>query len=152
MITIRKTELEDINNIVNEFGIILMSRTDDITTENTMILVEKDNVYGISSFITNNDEAFINILFIKNDFRGMHFGDGLIKAILNLIDKKSYKRAFIELPREYEGFLINTGLYKENSKNKIMKKFNINLDKNSVIYFANLPNFFDTACKSKEKN
>lgn len=152
MITIRKAELDDVENIIEEFGIILMSRSEKIDFKKTMILSERDEIYGITSYISRGENAFINILFIIPEYRGMHFGDGIIKALLNLMDKEGIKTVYIEFPKTFEGFLKKLGMKRFEDRLRLKKLFNVNLDKKSVIYMTKLPDFFETACRSKRKN
>lgn len=157
MITITPAKESDIKDILSKYDYILSKNLTELKYENTMILVERGNIYGVSSYTTTGDIAKINVLYIDDDKRRLKFGDSLIKATLNLIDKRDIKRAYIVMNKEFEAFLKSASLIKSSEEEftndlaSISSENSLTNDK-EIVYHADLPEFFNTACKSSHKN
>lgn len=105
---------------------------------NMMVIEESKKIYGVSSYrITNSDfdspEAMIDILFIDKNQRLNYFGDSLIKATLNLLDLRGIKKVIVKATEESQGFFKKVKMIPEDD----------------CVFSAKLPDFFDTACRSK---
>ena len=92
-------------------------------------------------------------MIIKKEYRGHHIGDGLIKSLLNLADKRQIERVYIEARDENAGFLKKVGLTKRKLKaSEEIAKYIVDelKDKDHIeVFEAILPDFFNKACKSK---
>ena len=157
MITITPAKEEDIKKILEKYDYILSENLDELKYENTMILEERGKIYGVSSYTYAGDIAKINVIYIDEDKRRLKFGDSLIKATLNLIDRRNITRAYIVMNKEYEDFLISATLIKstkEQYENDFAKFTSDQLidDSNKLVYHAELPAYFNTACRSSHKN
>ncbi|MGB3367138.1 MAG: hypothetical protein WBA54_06600 [Acidaminobacteraceae bacterium] len=157
MITITPAKESDIKDILSKYDYILSENLTELKYENTMILVEGGNIYGVSSYTTTGEIAKINVLYIDDDKRRLKFGDSLIKATLNLIDKRDIKRAYIVMSYMFEDFLKSSSLIKSSEEEYINDLASISSDNNlinekEIIYHADLPEFFNTACRSTHKH
>lgn len=154
MITITPAKESDIKDILTKYDYILSENLTELKYENTMILVERGKIYGVSSYTSFGDIAQINVLYIDEDKRRLKFGDSLIKATLNLIDKRDIKRAYITMNSEFEDFLKSASLIKtqEDESNDDLKNLVNSEGDDKVLYHADLPEFFNTACRSSHKN
>jgi len=135
MIQVRMCEEKDVVLLKKMLGANLNHQ---LICNNIMVIEESKTIYGLSSYkVINSDfdnpEAEIDILYIDRNQRLNYFGDSLIKATLNLLDLRGIKKVYIESRPEDNGFFEKVKLKKE-SENR---------------YSTQLPDFFDTACRSK---
>lgn len=151
MITIRPVEEKEIKKVLDKYDEILAEHLDVFNAENSMIVAERDQILGISSYISNEDIGIIKVLYIDENSRRINLGDGLIKATLNLMDHRGIALAYIGMGKEFESFLESASLIKvEDDEEMVMIKGLI--DSNDiVIYKAVLPDYFNTSCKSSKK-
>lgn len=153
MITIAPAKESDIKEILSKYSDILLENMNELKYENTMILIERGEIYGVSSYTLIDNYAKIEVLFIDEDKRRLKFGDSLIKATLNLIDKRNISKAYIIMDECYEEFLRSASLIKSTDADFENDSLNLEHFNNSkAIYHANLPEFFNTACRSSHKN
>lgn len=157
MITITPAKESDIKDILIKYDMILSENLSELKYENTMILVEAGKIYGVSSYTSKEDIAQINVLFIDKDKRRLKFGDSLIKATLNLIEKRGIKKAYVIMDEEFDDFLKSASLIRSNISDfqndfTFVTDHDDNFYCEKVIYLANLPEFFNTACRSVHKN
>lgn len=157
MINIRVSEEKDkkkILKLLNEEKVEI----DNLDTEklkNSMVICDGEKIIGYSSYIKipNLDIAFVDILVINSEYQGQYMGDGLIKALLNLADKRQIKKVYAIEESNNSSFFKKVGLTKRKFRvsDDIMKYFNKGLAANEIInvFEAILPDFFNKACKSK---
>lgn len=119
--------------------------------ENTMVVKDGQKVVGLSSYLLVEDIAYIDILIIDETFRNMKFGDGLLKATLNLIDKRGVARACLFADKATEGFFKSVGMKTVCKSVYIDHSCYPRYFKDQDVFFeALLPQFFETACRSKK--
>lgn len=157
MITITPAKESDIKDILAKYDTILSQNMNELKYENTMLLVEQGKIYGISSYTLIDNFAHINVLYIDENKRRLKFGDSLIKATLNLIDRRDIKKAYIIMDDIFEDFLKSASLIKSSFEEygKEMQTLGLlatSSPNKKVVYIAILPDFFNTACRSSHKN
>lgn len=76
-----------------------------ILPEETMVLIEDGNILGYGAYQRQNDEAVVAVLYIDPAVRGMGYGDGVLRALLNLMDRSGIRRFFIAAEITARGFL-----------------------------------------------
>ena len=151
MVTIEPMKHEILDKILNKYDYIFAECTEKLIIENTMVLTENNEIYGISMFESCDDIGFIKVLYVDEDKRKMNFGDGLIKATLNLMDKRKIKLVYISLLESYEFFLKASKFSKVIDEDGIYRMFKINKKENNVLYCADLADYFKSSCKSPIK-
>lgn len=136
MIEVRLCEEKDLETVKK---LLVETSLDPVfNCDNMMVIEESKKIYGVSSYkLTNNDfdapEATIDILFIDKTQRLNYFGDSLIKATLNLLDLRGIKKAYVKSTDENQEFFQKVSMVREED----------------YVFSAKLPEFFDTACRSK---
>lgn len=151
MITIRPVEEKDLKRVLDKYDELLANNLDVFNVENSMIVSERDQILGISSYVSNEDIGIIKVLFIDENSRRINLGDGLIKATLNLMDHRGIATAYIAMDKDCEPFLASASLVKVEDKEEMQMIKNIGSDGDVVIYKAILPDYFNTSCKSSKK-
>lgn len=151
MITIKPVEEKEIKKVLDKYDEILAENLDIFKAENSMIVAERDQILGISSYIANEDTGIIKVLFIDETNRRMNLGDGLIKSTLNLMDHRGIAVAYIGLNKEFEPFLASASLVKVEDDAEIEMLKEMMGSNDVVIYKAILPDYFNTSCKSSKK-
>jgi amino-acid N-acetyltransferase len=120
-----------------------------------MIACINDEIVGFVSYTQipdNKERAILDVLLVKKEYRGQYIGDGLVKAILNLAEKRGIKRVYCikdeknSLFFKKVGFTIRTGTDLEFIKKYIHN--HIQSDKRLLIFEAKLPEFFNKPCRS----
>jgi len=154
MFSIRETKEKDLLSLKELFekhNLDLNSSMGGLT--NSMVIIDGNEYIGFASYKTlDNSEAVINVLFIDEMRRKELLGDGLLKAILNLADKRGVTLMYAISNGETYGFFDKVGL--KSTDYDIFKQVNknfpfIDYDKEVKVVSAKLPDFFETACRSK---
>lgn len=102
----------------------------------SMIAEEGKIIIGFVSYIQIEDVYKIDHLFIDPSFRRKKIGDGLLRALLNLIDRRGIREARIQIEPECIPFIEYVGLDLEDSE--------------QGIYRALLPDFFEKPCRGEK--
>lgn len=156
MINIRVAEEKDKKKIFNllDEEKIRIANLDTRRLNNSMVVCNGDKIIGYSSYIEipNTNIAFIDNLIIKSEYQGQYMGDGLIKSLLNLADKRQLKKIYAIEENNNSFFYKKVGLTKRQIKvsEDVLKYIGNNLEdiKTIKVFEAILPDFFNKACKS----
>lgn len=156
MLNIRVAEANDkvgILSLLKEEGIEDIS-LEDSKLHNSMVVSDGGKIIGYSQFkeIANENAAVMELLIIKKELRGQQLGDGLIKSVLNLVDRRQIKKFYVPATNDDSLFFKRVGLTKRelNKSDIIAKHIEGNSNKDTIeVYEALLPDFFNKACKSK---
>lgn len=151
MITIRPVEEKEIKKVLDKYDEILAENLDVFKSENSMIVAERDQILGISSYISSEDTGIIKVLFIDENSRRMNLGDGLIKATLNLMDHRGITVAYIGMAKDFEPFLVSASLIKVEDDEELDMVKGLIGSSALAVYKAILPDYFNTSCKSSKK-
>lgn len=156
MINIRVAEgkdKRDIQILMNQEGF----KDVDLNSEklhNSMVVCDGGEIIGYSAYnkIPNRNIAIIELLIVKNGFQGQYIGDGLIKSILNLADRRQIAKVYVTGESKNSMLLKKAGLTKRvlDKSDDVSKYITEGPVKDTIeVYEAILPDFFDKACKSK---
>lgn len=157
MINIRVPEENDkkkILDLLNEEN-IKNNNFNNKSLHNSMIVCDGDKIVGYSNYIEipDNHVAFLDELIIKSEYQGQYIGDGLIKSLLNLADKRQIKKVYVLATNENSLFFKKVGLTirQLNVSQHIAKYIGNNLTEKDTIevFEALLPDFFNESCKSR---
>ena len=153
MIQVRLSEEKDLNQIQNVLNDEVASYRINYNT--SMVIEERGTIYGFGGYRLidhdpDNITALIDILVIKEEHRLNYFGDSLIKSILNLIDRRSIKKAYIVSDEQCKKFYQKVKMTEVDPEELELDILNlIGYESGKVIFLAELPEFFNTACRSK---
>ncbi|SKC72833.1 GNAT family N-acetyltransferase [Maledivibacter halophilus] len=156
MINIRVPEEKDKNKIIDLLTSEKVNNFDlhNEILNNSMAVYDGDKILGYSSYkkLSNKNMALIDLLIVKQEYRGQYIGDGLIKAILNLADKRQIKKVYLISHGENSIFYEKAGLIKRKIEDckEIIKYIGNELGNEETVevFQAILPDFFNKACKS----
>jgi len=153
MISIKIPKVEDlkeINKLLNENKINCMEIRDKLS--NSMIVLYDNSIIGFANYIMIADRmAILENVLVHKKYRNQYFGDGLVKAILNLVDKRGINKIYVLSSKKFSGFFSNIGFIKEDNYSEEFTKLiseKINIDDRDI-YYAKLPEFFKKACKTR---
>ena len=119
---------------------------DNFDIENSMVIFDGQEVAGITYYTPiNSEEAIIDEVLIKPSYRHQYFGDSIVKAILNVADKRGVRRMFVNTNKDNKQFFNKVGFIDPDFSDV---KSQYSIDENTLI--AILPDFFNTACRSKK--
>ncbi len=149
--------IEEKNNIIellSDYDMNTKRNSKDI--HNSMIVIEGENIIGYGSYIPIKIEddciGIIDVILIKNEFRNQYIGDGLIKSLLNLADKKGISKVYALSNKKESLFYKKLGFVKRDKLDEALIKEtslnNIFLEADTEVFEAKLPDFFNKACKS----
>lgn len=102
MILINENKYENCKSFLDAYSL------NNIHNEKNIILIaEEDNQRSGYIIIDKGDElAEIKELFVLEEFRNMHLGDGLLRTALNFLRSKNINRVIY---KENNSYLINKG-------------------------------------------
>jgi len=134
MIQIGKSEPNDVEDIKVFLEGLDVKYNLDIQT--AYILKDGRDIRGVSIFSDKKEVASIDVLFIDENYRGISFGDGLLRATFNYLMSRGHEVVTILENININAFLKAEGL------TYIQKN-------NDIGYFQVLiSDFFEKPCKS----
>lgn len=103
LILIRKAlpiEKPKITEILQSTG---LSSKSNSCVENTMVVETNDSIVGCGSLDLRDRVAFLKYIAILPRYQGQGLGDGLVRALINYLDRRSVEKLFIlnEKPLNY---------------------------------------------------
>lgn len=174
MLYIRQLEQGDIQAaerlIQNAFADQADRACYDFIPENTMIFLDGDQPVGLCSYKVPMedlaskalvDTAFIDLLYLTETGRTFSFTDGLLRAMLNLIEKRGFSRVFVPACPSDEDCLGVTAsqlakvgldvLEDESLTSVVLNDYRAyNYCGASKLFKADLPEFFGRLCRSEQ--
>lgn len=155
MITVNKTEMKDLKNLkiflkaYNLEETLFMDRLDQ-----TVVILDGQTILGFGAFIIKEDIGLIDVALIGEEMLWPTMGDGLIKTMLNTLDLRGVKKAYLLSDEGHDKTIKKIGLMKSDQTAEdvlalvdgpwIIKSLN-------NVYETDLPDFFDHACHSAKK-
>ncbi|QZY56879.1 GNAT family N-acetyltransferase [Crassaminicella profunda] len=151
MLEIRVANQEEINiikKLIKESQLKIEGIEDYIS--NCMIAYDQKKAVAAAGFIKTENVAIIKFVVVSKNRQKEYLGDGIVKATLNLADKKGVKRVFVNADKE-EIFFVKVG-FKDvilEEVKKCCEDIDIlnELDGNKILQVI-LPDYFLKACKS----
>lgn len=158
MITIRIPVLEEVNDIkalLSKYGVDCTRVTKNIN--DSMVVLDGEKIIGYGSYntveIKDKNIGIIDTILIRKEFRNQYIGDGLVKALLNLADKKGIIKVYSLSNKEKSLFYKKLGFIESEKLDEYLIKeiTSRNIPLNEVkIYKVKLPDFFNKACRSSK--
>lgn len=143
MITIQRPETQHTGALIRFIEEHRLVSAAPVNPEASMILIEDGTVLGYASYSSYEDEASVTLLFIDPVMRGKGFGDGLLRALLNLMERNGILRFYIPADEAAQGFLLAEGLCRSESVPAWATA-----PMNGPFWFEGaLPEFFQKPCK-----
>lgn len=113
---------------------------------NMMAIYDGSEVAGITYYENlGEEEALLYDVNIKDGFKGQYYGDSIVKAILNVADKRGIKKMFVNTIEENKEFFVKVGFLRPCD---VEVELDYSTNNNTMV--ALLPEFFNTACRSKK--
>ncbi|MCT4618721.1 MAG: GNAT family N-acetyltransferase [Marinisporobacter sp.] len=139
-----------IKKLIEESKLKIKGIEDYIT--NCMIAYDNKDAVATAGFIKIEDIAILKFVVVSKNRQREYLGDGIVKAALNLADKKGVKRVFVNI--DQEEIFFEKLRFKEVSLNEVSKcceSINIlNELEGEKIGQVILPDYFLKACKSHQ--
>lgn len=143
-----ESDIEDIQQLLHENKLSVSNVSNIIS--NCMIAYERGKPLAAAGFFSEDIDALIEFVVVCKNHHGEYLGDGIIKALLNLADKKGIKRVYVKGEELYP-FFHKVGfekMDKEAFKGVIPPVISEQLMKAEWVSVAILPDFFMKACRS----
>ncbi|WZL74932.1 GNAT family N-acetyltransferase [Clostridiaceae bacterium 35-E11] len=150
MLEIRMASLDDIH-ILKELLKESNLKADEVENyiSNCMIAYDCNTAVAAAGFIQIDDIAIITFVIVKNTRRREYLGDGIVKALLNLADKRGVTRVFVA--EDHCALFFKKIGFQEMPLSESKNYFNTiratDLFRKNKIFSATLPDFFLKACK-----
>ncbi|MCT4604946.1 MAG: GNAT family N-acetyltransferase [Marinisporobacter sp.] len=143
-------ELSIIEKLIEESHLKIEAIEDYIT--NCMIAYDNKEAVATAGFIKIEDIAILKFVVVSKNRRREYLGDGIVKATLNLADKKGVKKVFVNI--DQEEIFFEKLRFEEVPLNEVRTCYEpINtlneLDGNRIGRVI-LPDYFLKACKSHQ--
>lgn len=100
---------------------------------NSLIVEENNSIIGFANYVINKGICEIENIFVQPESRRKKIGDGLIRALLNLADKRKISEVYMKVEESHIDFINYVGLDKVSE----------------TTYKVTLPEFFERPCRSK---
>ncbi|KXZ39887.1 hypothetical protein SAMN05661008_00891 [Alkalithermobacter thermoalcaliphilus JW-YL-7 = DSM 7308] len=143
MLKIVKVNEKDIDKL----NTLLKKSIETDMLDSSLVIYDNEEILGYASYKQKGNIAYLNDFFIFNETMNNILKDGLIKSLLNLADINGIKLFLVE-KNEDELFLKKIG-FKDLSESELILDKDIQINK---YLCAILPDFFDSACHSKNNN
>jgi len=153
MITVKKTEDKDLKSLkrfLKQYKLedsLFMDRLDQ-----TMIIADGAEILGFGSFVIKDESGIIDVILLSEDMLWPTMGDGLVKAMLNTLDLRGVKSAYLLTDKPHMEIIKKIGLrYSDKSVNEALSELDAPylLKSMDTVFETKLPDFFDHACHSK---
>lgn len=131
MLVLREYKEKEIQEIKR---LLMTEKVQDLNINGIIyVMVEDNNIIGVSKIEIENDIGNLKYLVIKENRRKQGLGNGLLRAILNKLDNQEIKKVY----------------YKEN--NLYLMKFGFDLNENNTLELV-VPIFFSRGCQCSGEN
>jgi len=155
MITINKTETKNLRSLKTFLKKYKMDDSLFIDRlDQTVIILDRDQILGFGAFVIQGDIGVMDVAIISEEILWPSMGDGMIKTMLNTLDLRGVKTAYILSDDAHAAIIEKIGLApSDNKADYILKSVDApwllkDLDK---VFETTLPEFFDHACHSAKK-
>ncbi|AKL95407.1 hypothetical protein CACET_c19590 [Clostridium aceticum] len=152
MITIRKALKEEILLLSDIYKDVFIFE-DAADSEEYIVALDGKIPFGFSKIkFYDGDLAEISAIYVSPQERGNRFGDGILRATLNYIEKQGYFWAVIQDTEnkdlfeflKKEGLQLLKQLDTPQNIQEHLLKYNV-----ENTFFCDIPLFFNQGCKSK---
>ncbi len=156
MITVNKTETKDLRKLkifLKNYKLednLFMDRLDQ-----TVIILDGARILGFGAFIKKETTAVIDVAIISEEVLWPSMGDGLVKAMLNTLDLRGVRQAYMLSDQEHATIIKKIGLVKsEKTAEQVLQDLGAPfiMKRLDQVYETKLPDFFDHACHSAQKS
>lgn len=153
MITVNKTETKDLvalRSFLSHYKLdesVFMERLDQ-----TVVLVDRGEILGFGAFVQIKDYGLIDTVLIKDEILWPSMGDGIVKTMLNTLDLRGVRLAYMLTDDAHAALVKKIGLKSsELTAEDVLEKLKAPwiLKNHTVVFETRLPDFFDHACHSK---
>ncbi len=110
MITVQvpdNRQLDAVKAFSEAFGLAPLTDED---RPRAMVLTDNGRICGLGAFEQQGDQGAVTQLFIDPAMRNMSFGDGLLRGLLNLMERSGVRHFYIPVPPGVEGFMAAEGI------------------------------------------
>ncbi|QEK12191.1 GNAT family N-acetyltransferase [Crassaminicella thermophila] len=114
---------------------------------NCMIAYDNKIPVAVAGFKQKKNVAIIEFVIVTKNRRREYLGDGIVKALLNVADKKGIEKVYVNTDKS-NLFFKKIG-FKE-VKNYCEYIDDLNMLESNMILQVTLPDYFFKACKSKK--
>ncbi len=155
MITVNKTESKDLRTLkifLKDYKLedsLFIDRLDQ-----TVIILDRNEILGFGAFVIEGETGVIDVAIVSDEMLWPSMGDGLIKTMLNTLDLRGVKQAYMLSDDEHASVIQKIGLsYSPENADAVLKKVGAPWLMKSLnkVYETKLPDFFDHACHSAKK-
>lgn len=155
MITVNKTEITDLKSLkifLKEYKLqdsLFIDRLDQ-----TVIILDRNEILGFGSFVIEGDVGVIDVAIVAEEVLWPTMGDGLVKTMLNTLDLRGVKHAYLLSDDTHSKVIQKIGMMpSDENADAVLSKVNApwlmkSLDR---VFETKLPDFFDHACHSAKK-
>ncbi|MFT9496471.1 GNAT family N-acetyltransferase [Anaerosolibacter sp.] len=154
MLTIKNAMKEDILHIENlgDCSPLHGIELQDIL-ENTMVAYEGNIPLAAAGYESFGSVAVLRFVIVHKEHQREYLGDGIVKALLNLADKRGIELMLVDTQHCTE-FFAKVGFQDLDEDQKsdvnISQIINNNLNAYHKLFAAKLPDFFLKACRSNK--
>ncbi len=121
--------------------------------DQSMVLMDRQLVLGFGSFTRQDQLAFLDTLVLSDQRLWKSMGDGLVKAMLNMMDLRGVKEVYVLASPSTQGHYEDIGFVGSDmvpDKLKGLVDMPVYAKDQTIMMETRLPEFFDTACRSKK--
>lgn len=152
MITINKTQTKDLKALkifLKKYKLeesLFIERLED-----TVIILDRSQILGFGAFVIQGDIGVIDVAILSEEVLWPSMGDGMIKTMLNTLDLRGVKKAYLLSDDAHAKTIEKIGLgaslvCPEDALKGVDAPWLLK-DLNKV-FETDLPDFFDHACHS----
>ncbi|MTI67803.1 MAG: GNAT family N-acetyltransferase [Firmicutes bacterium] len=115
---------------------------EDILSNDLIYIMQSgEKIVGITAAMIYDDKSLLNLIIINKEERNSKLGDGLLRSILNKLEKEGIKKVYSKVISE---FLIKEGFKKVKPNTKLIN--DLSIKENTDILECNLETFFSKCC------
>lgn len=122
----------------NNFDIVQIEKY----ISNCMIAYDNKTPVAVAGFKQKQNVAFIKFVIVSKNRRREYLGDGIVKALLNVADKKGINKVYVNADKD-NLFFKEIGFQE-------VKKHCESIDDFKMVLEVTLPDYFLKSCKSKK--
>lgn len=155
MITLNKTETKDLRSLkkfLKKYKLeesLFIDRLDQ-----TVVILDRNEILGFGAFAIKGEIGVMDVALISEEALWPSMGDGMIKTMLNTLDLRGVKKAYLLSDEVHSMIIKKIGLISsEVTADTVLKKVGAPwlLKNQDRVYETDLPEFFDHACHSAKK-
>ncbi|MBB6216669.1 amino-acid N-acetyltransferase [Anaerosolibacter carboniphilus] len=151
MLTIKNADKQDIFHIQSLSNSSFFENIDiQNMIENSMVAYEGSSPLAAAGYEAFGSVAILRFLIVHRDHQREYLGDGIVKALLNLADRRGIQLMLTDA-LDCAGFLKKVGFEELSEDQKgdigVQQVIKNNLNPQHTLLAAKLPDFFLKACR-----